>query len=183
MPRDNRFQTSLIAGAALLAMASFSFIADAKLSKAGGGTAGFKASGPAGLNIEGRTSDVDVSDDGSNVVVTVNLQNIDTGMEIRNKHTKEDLEVSSFPTASIKVPRSALKMGGGEGDAKGSLTIHGQTRDVTFHYVAANNGGTLDVKSSTHISVSDFKVKPRSYLGVSIKDGVDIYANFQAKDN
>jgi polyisoprenoid-binding protein YceI len=183
MDRNNRFQTSFVGTAALLALASLSLVADAKLAKAGSSTAGFKASGPAGLAIEGRTSDVVVEDDGTNVRVTVKLSNIDTGLELRNRHTKEDLEVDKFPTATIVVARSLLKLGGGDGDAKGSLTIHGQTKDVTFHYNAANNGGTLDVKSSTRIGVSDFGVKPRSYLGVSIKNDVDIYANFQAKDN
>jgi polyisoprenoid-binding protein YceI len=185
MDRDNRFQTSLVGAAALLAIASIALVADAKVSKVGGGSAGFHAKGPAGLAIDGKTSDVDVADDGTNILVTVKFANIDTGMEIRNKHTKEDLEHERFPTASLKVARSALKMGGGDGDAKGSLTIHGVTKDVTFHYSASpsNNSGTLDVRGATTINVGDFGVKPRSYMSVSIKNDVEIFAYFQAKDS
>lgn len=166
----------------LLAGLTFSLIAAAKLSKTGGGTAGFHAVGPGGLNIDGKTSDVDVADDGSNVTVTIKLGNLDTGMGIRDRHTKEDLQVDKFPTASIKVPRSALKLDGGEGDAKGTFTIHGVTKDATFHYSATKNGEALDVKGSTQITVGDYGVKPRSYLGISIKPEVRIFANFSAKD-
>ncbi len=164
-------------------MVTFSLVAAAKLSKTGNAEGGFHAKGPAGLSIDGKTSEVDVADDGASVTVTIRLGNIDTGMGVRNDHTREDLEVTKYPTATIKVARSALKMGGGEGDASGSLTIHGQTRDVTFHYTATKSGDTLDVKGSTTINVGDYGVKPRSYAGISIKPDVGIYASFSAKDN
>ena len=59
------------------------------------------------------------------------------------------------------------------------MTIHGVTKDVTFHYV--HSGDT--VKGSTKVTVGDYGVKPRSYLGISIKPDVDVYANFGVKDN
>jgi len=178
MERKIRFQSKLVGGAALLALASFSLVAAAKYTKSGGGQAGFKAVGPGGLNIDGKTSEVDVADDGTSVIITVKLGSIDTGMSLRDKHTKEDLEADKFPTATLKIARSAVKMGG-SGDAKGSMTIHGQTKDVTFNYTASGD----NVKGSTRINVGDFGVKPRSYLGISIKNDVEVYANFPVKDN
>jgi hypothetical protein len=183
MDRDNRFRPSLLGGAALLAVVTFSLVAAAKLGKPGAVEGGFHASGPAGLSIDGKTSDVDVADDGTTVTIAVKLANIDTGMAIRNKHTKEDLEADKFPTATLKVARSALQTGGGSADAKGSMTIHGQTRDVTFHYDATKSGNTLSVKGTAKINVGDFGVKPRSYLGISIRPDVGVYASFQAADN
>jgi len=183
MDTNNRLRASLLGGAALLAIVSFSLLAAAKLSKTGGAEAGFHSKGPAGLSIDGKTSDVEIADDGTSVTITVKLGNIDTGMGIRNDHTKEDLEVSKYPTATIKVARADLKLGGGDGDAKGSLTIHGTTKPVTFHYSAAKNGDAIDVKGSTTINVTDYGVKPRSYAGISIKNDVGVYANFSAKDN
>lgn len=182
----NRFKTSLLAGTALLSLVSFSLVAAAKLNKTGNATAGFHATGPAGLSIDGKTSDVTVADDGTTVTITVNLTSIDTGIGLRNKHTAEDLEAAKFPTATLKVARSAVKIpaAGAEasGDAKGSLTIHGQTKDVTVHYKAKHAGDTITVDGSTDISVSDFGVKPRSYLGVSIKPNVTISVKFDAQD-
>jgi hypothetical protein len=85
-----------------------------------------------------------------------------------------------FVEASHLLRRARL--GGGESDAKGSLTIHGQTKDVTFHYTASKSGDTHNVKGSTTVQVGDYGVKPRSYIGVSIKPDVEVFANFQAKD-
>lgn len=172
----------LLVSSLVLAGLTFSLVAAAALTKTGSAQAGFKATGPGGLNIDGKTSDVDIADDGTTITITVKLGSLDTGMGLRDKHTKEDLEVDKHPTAMIKVPRAGLKLGGGDGDAKGSLTIHGQTKDVSFHYKADKSGDVLDVKASTRINVGDFGVKPRSYLGVSIKPDVDVFANFQAKD-
>jgi polyisoprenoid-binding protein YceI len=182
MERHTRFQSKLIGGAALLALVSFSLIAAAKLSKAGDATAGFHATGPGGLGIDAKTTEVDVADDGTNVKIIVKLGNLDAGGDLRSKHTKEDLEVTTFPTAELTVPRASLKMGGGDGDAKGTFKIHGQTKEMTFHYSAKKNGDTLEVSGTTKIIVGDFGVKPRSYLGVSIKPEVDISASFKAKD-
>lgn len=182
-------QSRWLASGALFAALSFSLVAAAKLSSTGSAqSASFAASGPGGINITGKTSDVKVADDGTTVTITVGLGTIDTGMGLRDKHTKEALEVTTYPTAELKIARSALKFpaAGAEssGDAKGTLTIHGQKKDVAFHYTASLAGDTLDVKGSAkQVNMSDFGIKPPTYLGVGVKAEVDIAVNFQAKDN
>ena len=176
---------SFVAAAALVATVAVPTVAQAKLTKVGGGTAGFHATGPAGLSIDGKTSEVDVADDGTNVTVTVKLGSIETGMGLRDRHTREDLDAEHFPTATLKVARGALKIpadGEVTADVKGLLTIHGVTKEITFHYTAKKNGDAIDVKSSVTITVADFGVKPRSYLGIGIKPNVDILASFSVKD-
>jgi polyisoprenoid-binding protein YceI len=181
------FQSRWLASGALFAALSFSLVAAARLSTTGTPSAGFRASGPGGINIDGKTSDLKVADDGTTVNVTVQLGNLDTGMGLRDKHTKEALEVTTYPTAELKVARSELKFpaAGGEstGDAKGKLTIHGQTKDVTFHYTAGLAGDTLSVKGSSNVNMTDFGIKTPSYLGVGVKPEVVISVSFQAKDN
>jgi polyisoprenoid-binding protein YceI len=185
--RSFRPGSSVLAGAALLSLLSFSLIAAAKLNKTGASSTSFKAAGPAGMNIDGSTSEMSVADDGSTVTITVPLTNLKTGIEIRDKHTKDALEVDKYPTVTLKVARSALKFpaAGAEssGDAKGSMTLHGQTKDVTFHYVTKLSGDTFDVKGTTRVNVDDFGIKRPSYLGVTVKPDVDIATSFQAKDN
>jgi polyisoprenoid-binding protein YceI len=187
MDRDNRFRTTLLGGAALLAMVTFSLVAAAKLNKAGSSSTSFKAAGPAGLTIEGNTAEMSVADDGTTVTITVPLANISTGIGVRDDHTKKALEVGTYPTTTLTVARSALKFpaAGAEssGDASGSLTLHGQTRPVTFHYVAKLDGDTYSVKGTARINVDDFGVKRPSYLGVTVKPDVDLSTSFQAKDN
>jgi polyisoprenoid-binding protein YceI len=186
MQRAKLVRPSHLIAPALAAALTFSLLAAAKLAKVGSSTAGFKASGPAGMNIPGETSDMSVADDGATVTITVPLGNLKTGMDLRDKHMKDALEVQSHPNAELRVARAALKFpaAGAEssGDAKGSLKLHGQTRDVTFKYTAKNDGGVLTVKGNTRIDMKDYGIKPPSYLGVAVKPDVDIYANFQAKD-
>jgi polyisoprenoid-binding protein YceI len=179
---------ALFASTALgLAALTLSLVAHAKLSKTGAATAGFKVAGPAGLNIDGKTSDVAVADDGTTITITVQLANLDTGVGLRNDHTKKALEATKFPTVTLAVPRSALKFpaAGAEssGDAKGQMTIHGVTKDVAFHYAAKLAGDTYSVTGSTRINMNDFGVNAPSYLGVTVKPDVDINTAFQAKDN
>ena len=188
MQSDKRFRPSLVGGAVLLALATFSLVAAAtKLSKTGASTTSFKVAGPAGMNIAGSTAEMTIADDGTTITITVPLGNLSTGIGLRDEHTKKALEVGTYPTTTLKVARSALKFpaAGAEssGDAKGSLTLHGQTKDVTFHYVATLNGDTYGVKGTSRINMNDFGVKAPSYLGVTVKPDVDLDTAFQAKDN
>ena len=162
-------------------------VAHAKLTKTGDAVGRFKASGPAGLAINGTTTDVAVSDDGTQVTVEVKLGAIQTGITLRDGHTKKALEVDTYPSAKLTVPRASLKFpdAGKEtsGDVKGNLTIHGQTKEVTFHYSAKKDGDTISVKGNAPIKIDDYGIKPPSYLGVSVKNDVIIETEFQAKDN
>lgn len=187
MRQPTSLKLSLLKTSALVATLTFSLLAAAKLSKTGAATAGFHASGPAGMSIDGSTSDVAVGDDGTTVTITVTMTNLSTGIALRDKHMKEALETATHTTSELKVARSALKLpaAGAEssGDAKGTMKLHGQTKDVTFHYTAKNDGGTLNVKGNTRINMTDFGIKPPSYLGVAVKPDVDVSSAFQAKDN
>ncbi len=161
-------------------------VADAKLAKTGTAAARFRASGPAGLSITGTTSDVSVNDDGTTVTVEVQLGAISTGISLRDKHAKNYMEVDTYPSAKLTVARSALKFPAAgadvSADVKGSLTVHGQTKDVTFHYTAKKDGDTISVKGSAPFNINDYGIKTPSYLGVSVKPDMTIETEFQAKD-
>jgi polyisoprenoid-binding protein YceI len=186
MDTHNRFRSSLLGGAALVAMVTFSLVAAAKLNKTGSSSTSFKAAGPAGLTIAGSTADMSVADDGTTVTITVPLANLSTGIGLRDDHTKKAIEVDKYPTTTLTVARSALKFpaagADSSGDAQGSLTLHGQTKPITFHYKATNNG-TISVQGSATINVDDFGVNRPSYLGVTVKPNVDLNTSFQATDN
>lgn len=186
MKQNRRSQASLTGGAALLALLTFSLVAAAKLSRTGDASTSFKAAGPAGLSIEGKTAEMTVADDGTTVTITVPLGNLTTGIELRDKHTKNALEVDKYPTTTLSVARSALKLpaagADSSGDATGKMTLHGQTKDVTFHYAASLSGDTISVSGSTRINLDDFGIKAPSYLGVTVKPDVDVATKFQAKD-
>jgi polyisoprenoid-binding protein YceI len=142
----------------------------------------FQASGPAGLTIVGQTPDLTVADDGANVIVTVPLANLSTGIGLRDHHMREKyLEVPKFPAATLTIARSALKFpaAGGQAaaDVPGTLQLHGQTRPVTVHYDAKGDGANVGAKGTFRINMNDFGITVPTYLGVTVKPDVDVTAS------
>jgi polyisoprenoid-binding protein YceI len=184
---NHRFRASLLRAAVLALSVTVPLAAAAKLKKTGASSTSFKVPGPAGLTIEGKTADMTTADDGTTVTITVPLGNVTTGVGLRDEHTKKALEVDKYPTTSLAVARADLKFPAGgadtSGDARGKMTLHGVTKDVTFHYAAKNQGGTISVSGSTRINMNDFGIHPPSYLGVSVKPDVDVNTSFQATDD
>jgi polyisoprenoid-binding protein YceI len=144
----------------------------------------FVASGPAGMTIEGSTSDLELADEGDTIVITVALANLTTGIGLRDKHMKEKyLEVPRFPSATLRVARSSLRIpaaGDKVGlDVPSSVTLHGQTKTVTVHYEAKRDGSSLESRGTFRINMGDFGIVVPSYLGVTVKPDVEVSANFR----
>jgi polyisoprenoid-binding protein YceI len=142
----------------------------------------FEAAGPAGMKIEGVTSDLKIEDAGESVTIDVPLANLATGIALRDRHMKEKyLEVQKFPSATLIVARSALKFPAGarvEADAPATFKLHGQTHPVTVHYEAKPDGDGLLVNGKIHVRMDDYGIAVPSYLGVTVKPDVDVQATF-----
>ena len=59
--------------------------------------------GPAGLNIEGTTRELGISELDGEILFRVPLSGIDTGIGLRNRHMRGYLDVASFPQAELRV--------------------------------------------------------------------------------
>lgn len=142
----------------------------------------FIATGNVGLKIEGGTTKVAVKDDGKVVTVTVQLKDLDTGIGLRNRHMAEDMEAAKYPEVSLAVPIEALKVledgKSLEGEGKGTLTLHGKSKELPFKYKTVCKAGSCEVDANLGLNLKDFEVKVRSYLGVTVKPEVDIRAKF-----
>ena len=178
---------SRIAFAALLVASTVAVTADAKLTRTGTPQVAFHASGPAGMRIVGTTSDLDVDDQGSKIVIKVPLRNLTTGIQLRDHHMRDKyLQVGSYPNAELTVDRSAMRFPPGEGsvsgDATGSMAIHGKSKNVTFHYTIAHVGSTYRVAGNTKLDIRDFGIDVPSYLGITVKPDIDVEAQFTASE-
>jgi hypothetical protein len=161
--------------------------ADAALSKQGDASVKFNASGPGGMNIEGKGSSMWTIDDGKTVKVVVQLTAMTTGMSLRDKHMKEKyLETQKFPDAELVVNRADLKFPAGgattKAEANGVLKLHGVNKATKFTYSASRDGELYKVSGSLHLSMKDHDIREPSYLGVKVKDGVDVSIQFNVKD-
>jgi len=160
-----------------------SVAAHAALSSATDAKVVFDATGPAGLGIEGTTSDLQAAESNGNLTLTVNLTRLTTGIGVRDKHTKETyLQVPTYPTTVLVVARSALAVPTGDQKAEatvpGTLTLHGQTHPVSVHYDAKRDASGIVVHGGFHVNMNDFGIQVPSYLGVTVKPGVEVHATF-----
>jgi polyisoprenoid-binding protein YceI len=145
---------------------------------------GFRCLGPGGLHIEGTGSELQVQDTGEALVVTVPLAKLTTGIGLRDTHMREKyLETAKYPTAELSVPRVGVKFPADgetlEASAPGTLTLHGKSQAVTFHYKALRKGASYEVHGEVHLDMNDFAITPPSYLGITVKPGVDISVAFR----
>ncbi len=176
----------LLLGSLFVAAVLVPTFADAKLGGASGPQVTFTAVGPAGLKIEGKSNELSVSEDGTNVTIAVPLGNLKTGIDLRDKHMREKyLEVAKYPNAELSVPRASLKVpasGSASGAAQGTMKIHGKTKSVTFNYTASRSGAKFDVAGDVHVNINDYGIEVPSYLGVTVKPDVAITVKFSAVD-
>ena len=164
-----------LGAASALAHASLSAPSDARI--------GFQATGPAGMKIEGTTTELTVVESDANVTLEVPLAGLKTGIDLRDQHMREKyLEVPRYPSASLVVARGALALPPAgaqtEADAPATLKLHGQVRPVTVHYQTKADGAGLAVHGSFRIKMTDFGISVPSYLGVTVKPDVDVNASF-----
>jgi polyisoprenoid-binding protein YceI len=178
-----------IRGVTALAIVAFSTlpVASRAAVQGNGGSVTFDATGPAGFKLQGKTSAVSVSETGGTVRVNVGLATLDTGIELRNRHMREKyLEVQKYPNAMLVVDRSTLRLPDegreSSGSANGTITIHGQSRPVSFTYKVHRNREAFDVTGSVHVNMNDYGIQVPSYLGITVKPDVDIVAGFVAHD-
>lgn len=164
-----------------LACALCATLAFAGWTKQGDGQANFKAIGPAGFKIVGSAKSLEVKDDGSNLLVTVKLADLDTDNSLRNKHLLEDLEAAKFPVCTLTVPLAALQEGATDLVAQGTFSLHGKSKTVPFKYTSKCAQGVCDVEGSADLNLKDFEIKVRSYLGITVKPEVSVSAKFQVK--
>jgi polyisoprenoid-binding protein YceI len=117
--------------------------------------------------------------------LAVDLRTLDTGIGLRNEHLREKyLEVgkgSGFDTATL----SEIDLNGldadtpaGKGSFTGLLTLHGVRKTVTGAVDVRQAGDGLRVKASFPVNLSDYSIPKPRYLGVGVKDIVQVEVAF-----
>jgi polyisoprenoid-binding protein YceI len=119
--------------------------------------------------------------------LAVDLRTLQTGIGLRDNHMREGyLEVQKgegFQAATLKNIQldgidPALPVG--KANFRGTLTLHGQEREVTGTADIKRSGSDLRVSASFPVKVSDFAIASPSYLGVGVRNEVTVAVNFHA---
>ncbi len=134
---------------------SFTIVASAEFKSVGSAELDMHLpGGTAGLTIDGKSSELVAIESGGVITVTAKLdcvmENrghtscIKTGIAMRERHLWKYLEAGKYHEATLSVDRKQLKVPGdhekSEGDATGTVSLHGMTRQLTFHYAARRMG-------------------------------------------
>lgn len=97
----------------------------------------------------------------------LSLSSLSTGIELRDRHMKENyFEVSNYPQAEL------FKTSGKEGRFKGNLKVHGVTKAIQGTYELDSQ----TLKAEFFCKLSDFKIKKANYRGIGVEDQVKVRA-------
>jgi polyisoprenoid-binding protein YceI len=117
--------------------------------------------------------------------VTVDLRTLDTGIGLRNEHLRETyLEVDKGPgydaatMSKIELKGMDPAAPGGKGSFTGSLTLHGVTKTVVGAVDVQQASAGLRVTGSFPLRLSDYGIRPPRYLGIGVKDTVQVEVVF-----
>ena len=118
----------------------------------------------------------------------VDLATLDTGIELRNRHLRDDyLEVERGPDFRRAVLSGIVlddppPAGGARRDTRfsGSLDLHGVRRAIEGEAELRRRGGRIQVEAVFRLSLEAFGIPPPRYLGIGVRDAVEVTVRFEA---
>lgn len=179
-------RSAVLALSTLLAAGTVALTADAKLSSVGKGQVNFLAIGPAGLKINGHGSGLKASEEGGKLVVTAPVNNLKTGIGLRDDHLKNKYLKVHTP-AKLVVDKDKLKFPEDnktvEGGTHGEFTLAGKTKKIPFSYKVKRTGSDYHVQGRATINIKDYGIEQPCYLGVCVDEEVKIAVKFKLRDS
>jgi polyisoprenoid-binding protein YceI len=112
----------------------------------------------------------------------VELQTLETGIAIRDRHMKNNyLEVEKGPGfAAATIEEIRVEKLDGKTVFTGMLSLHGQKKKVTGAAELQQRDGKIRVQAQFPVKVSEFEIPAPSYLGVGVKDEIQIKVSLMA---
>jgi polyisoprenoid-binding protein YceI len=163
-----------------------SFAASARLEDAGDVDVRFQAVGPAGMKINGSTDSLKANEADGTIEIKVPLGDVKTGIGLRDRHLKKDLETDTYPDAILTISRKKLKFPDDDKEVKSSATgtfkLHGVEKPMTFQYKALRTGSDYHVQAIASVDIRDHGVEPPCYLGVCVDPTVKLKVKFKLRE-
>ena len=154
--------------------------------KVGGCIVTFKTKGePVLVSVEGKSENpctgtwIVEGNDTKKSVISMDLQKLDTGISLRNKHLRETyLQTDKFPTATLtEIDATDIATPGASKPFKGQLELHGKKSPISGTYELKGNQITADFQ----LDLPEFGVERPAFMGVKIVDKVSVTVKFTAE--
>lgn len=91
----------------------------------------------------------------------------------RDSNMHETMESDKFPKASFEVKEVVVK-GGDNVTLKGSMTLHGVTKPMSFEGSVNEEGSKVRIKAKSSMKMSDFSINPPKMVFLTVRDQVDL---------
>lgn len=122
--------------------------------------------------------------------IRMDLDGIDTGISMRDKHMKEKyLQTSKgenkyaiFKITEIKTADGKLPVSGEvAAKIKGMMTLHGETKPLETDAILKSSGETLIADTKLKLKISEYKIDLPTFAGVTVAEDVDVDVHLEAK--
>ncbi len=148
------------------------------------GNVAFSAKGfPTFITIKGVTQDImgnlDLEGEMAKGSFKVPVKTLKTGMDLRDEHMINNyLEADKHPHAVLTLEPFNVKE---EGEAKGTIEIHGVKRPVTLTYEKIEmSDNSISFNCEFKIKITDFAIDIPSFQGITVAEDVIVAVNFKA---
>jgi len=149
-------------------------------------TVEFMANATAGLKVHGESQDLSAKEADGTVTFTAPIASLKTGIGLRDTHLQKYLEAEKYPTVTLFVERSKLKIPDDNStvaaEITGQVAIHGVTRPITLQYEAKRMGSDYLVQGKFQVSLADFKIEQPCFLGVCVDNLIKVKAKLKLRD-
>jgi len=119
------------------------------------------------------------------VYFEVDLNSIDTGIGLRNRHMRDDyLHTNKYPFTNFKGTITQVNnVSQTEFDVVviGKMFIHGVTRDKTINGKIYKVPDGYQLKSEFEVKLTDYNIKVPRFMFVRINENIQLYVDFFVK--
>lgn len=114
------------------------------------------------------------------------ITTVSTGNSLRDRDLRATMDVAKYPTmrfelAGVAVEPSAMPSDTVTGALRGSLTIHGVTRDVAIPATLIAAADTIDVSGAFPVDLADYKVGGLTRLFGTLRVRRNIEVRFRVR--
>ena len=175
-----KMKAILFVAAIAVIPAGFAF---AELAIDGKSKVGFKATGPGGLKINGKGTEISVTETGEAIVFSVDMNKVSTGIKLRDSHMREKyVETDKFPNAEMEIPKGGLDFpdsGTKSGKVKVTFKAHGQEQETELSYKIKKVKDGYQIEGDFPYNTEQLGIEIPSYLGVTCHPDMTGFATFK----
>jgi polyisoprenoid-binding protein YceI len=118
------------------------------------------------------------------VYFEVDLNSVDTGIGLRNRHMREDyLHTDKYPITSFKGKINNVTKEGNAYKVKsyGDMTIHGVTKKQTIEATVEFVKGGIAVKTDFIVKLTDYEIKVPELMFMKISEEIQLVLDFNLR--